>query len=92
MTAIVKAAKPEMVLVVPYEAMQIDQSGRFVLTLDAENKVKVQRIETGETYGNNIIVTQGLTEGDRVITNGVQKVRPDRWSIRPKPRSRRART
>jgi membrane fusion protein (multidrug efflux system) len=76
-TAIVKAAKPEMVLVVPYEAMQIDQSGRFVLTLDAENKVKVQRIETGDTYGNNIIITQGLNEGDRVITIGVQKVRPD---------------
>ena len=76
-TAIVKAAKPETVLVVPYEAMQIDQSGRFVLTLDAENKVKVQRIETGETYGNNIVVTQGLTEGTPVITIGVQKVRPD---------------
>jgi membrane fusion protein, multidrug efflux system len=76
-TAIVKADKPENVLVVPYEAMQIDQSGRYVLTLDAENKVKVQRIETGETYGNNIIIIQGLNEGDRVITIGVQKVRPD---------------
>jgi len=76
-TAVVKADKPETVLVVPYEAMQIDQTGRFVLTIDAENKVKVQRIETGETYGNNIIVTQGLTEGTPVITIGVQKVRPD---------------
>ena len=76
-TAIVKADKPEMLLVVPYQAMQIDQSGRFVLTLDAENKVKVRRIETGQTYGNNIIITQGLNEGDRVITIGVQKVRPD---------------
>ena len=76
-TAIVKADKPETVLVVPYEAMQIDQTGRYVLTLDAENKVKVQRIETGQTYGNNIVVTQGLQEGDKVITIGVQKVRPD---------------
>lgn len=76
-TAIVKATKPEAVLVVPYEAMQIDQSGRYVLTLDADNKVQVSRIETGQTYGNNIVVTQGLQEGDRVITIGVQKVRPD---------------
>jgi len=76
-TAVVKADKPETVLVVPYEAMQIDQTGRFVLTIDAENKVKVQRIEVGDTYGNNIIVTQGLTEGTPVITIGVQKVRPD---------------
>jgi len=76
-TAIVKAAKPETVLVVPYEAMQIDQSGRFVLIVDAENKVKMQRVETGETYGNNIVVTQGLAEGTPVITIGVQKVRPD---------------
>ncbi|MBL8908529.1 MAG: efflux RND transporter periplasmic adaptor subunit [Rhizobiales bacterium] len=76
-TAIVKADKPEKVLVVPYEAMQIDQIGRYVLTLDAENKVRIQRIETGATYSNNIVVTQGLKEGDRVITIGVQKVRPD---------------
>jgi membrane fusion protein (multidrug efflux system) len=76
-TTIAKPDKPELVPVVPYEAMQIDQSGRYVLTLDTENKVKVQRIETGQTYGNNIIITQGLNEGDRVITIGVQKVRPD---------------
>jgi membrane fusion protein (multidrug efflux system) len=75
-TAIVEAAKPESALVIPGSALQIDQTGRFVLAVDAENKVEVRRIEIGPGYDGNLVVTKGLNEGERVITIGVQKVRP----------------
>jgi membrane fusion protein (multidrug efflux system) len=75
-TAIVEAAKPESALVVPGSALQIDQTGRYVLAVDQENKVEVRRIEIGRGYDGNIVVTKGLNEGERVITIGTQKVRP----------------
>jgi membrane fusion protein, multidrug efflux system len=75
-TAVVEAAKPQSALVIPTPALQIDQTGRFVLVVDAENKVEVRRIEIGSGYSGNLVVTKGLKEGERVITIGAQKVRP----------------
>jgi membrane fusion protein (multidrug efflux system) len=75
-TALVEAAKPESALMIPAAALQIDQTGRFALAVDAENKVAVRRIEIGRGYEGNIEVTKGLQEGERVITMGAQKVRP----------------
>jgi membrane fusion protein (multidrug efflux system) len=75
-TAILEASKPESALVIPGSALQIDQTGRFVLAVDTENKVEVRRIEIGRGYDGNIVVTKGLNEGERVITIGTQKVRP----------------
>jgi membrane fusion protein, multidrug efflux system len=75
-TALVEAAKPESALVIPTSALQIDQTGRFALAVDDENKVQIRRIEIDRGYGGNIVVTKGLKEGERVITIGAQKVRP----------------
>jgi membrane fusion protein, multidrug efflux system len=75
-TAVVEAAKPETALVIPTPALQIDQTGRFVLVVGADNKVEVRRIEIDRGYGGNLVVTKGLKEGERVITIGAQKVRP----------------
>ena len=75
-TAVVEAAKPESALVIPTPALQIDQTGRFVLVVDADNKVEVRRVEIDRGYEGNMVVTKGLKEGERVITIGVQKVRP----------------
>ncbi len=70
-----EAAKPT--LVVPQEAVQFDQLGRFVLALDQSDKVAVRRVTVGEQLGALIAVTDGLAAGDRVIIEGIQKVRPD---------------
>ena len=68
--------KPESALVIPRSAMQIDQAGRYVLVVDAEDKVELRRISTGQERGGEIVVTEGLKEGERIITQGIQKVRP----------------
>jgi multidrug efflux system membrane fusion protein len=44
-----------------------EQSGRLI--------AKVREVKLGETYGNTIAVTEGVKEGDRVITSGVTLVR-----------------
>ena len=75
-TVVVETAKAQAALVIPQQAVQIDQAGRFVLKVDAENKVQVQRITIGAERDGYYAVTNGLTLGERVITEGLQKVRP----------------
>ena len=75
-TALVETAQPQAALLIPQQAVQVDQAGRFVLKVDAENKVQVQRITVGAEQSGSYVVTNGLTVGERVITEGLQKVRP----------------
>lgn len=75
-TAVVESDVPQPTLVVPVSAIQIDQSGPFVLVVNAENKIEVKRVETGSQAGNGVAILKGISEGDRVVIEGVQKVRP----------------
>lgn len=72
----VQAGETKLALVVPQSALQVDQQGVFVLIVDSDSKAQVRRIEVGASQGAVTAVTQGLAEGDLVITQGVQKVRP----------------
>ena len=47
-----------------------------VLALDNENKVVIKRVVPGGAREGHIIVQQGLNEGDKIIVEGIQKVRP----------------
>jgi membrane fusion protein (multidrug efflux system) len=73
---VVEAGTPQSALVIPQSAVQIDQAGRYVLLVDAEKKVELRRVTTGTEQGTGIAVTDGLKEGELVIVEGVQKVRP----------------
>jgi membrane fusion protein (multidrug efflux system) len=75
-SAEVRQAKPEERPVVPVAAVQTDQKGSYVLTVGRDNKVVQQPIATGQQIAQNFIVTKGLTAGERVIVEGVQKVHP----------------
>jgi membrane fusion protein (multidrug efflux system) len=75
-TAVIETAKPEQALVVPQQAIQIDQGGPYVLAVDAGNKVQVRRFKASPAIDGLVPVKEGLAEGERVITDGVQKVRP----------------
>jgi membrane fusion protein (multidrug efflux system) len=72
----VERDKPEERLVVPQSALQLDQSGSYVLVVNAEDEVEQQPIRTGQAYQGNLVVESGLQAGDRVIVEGIQKVRP----------------
>jgi len=47
-----------------------------VLLVDQAKKVELRRITTGAERGRDIVVSEGLKEGDLVIVEGIQKVRP----------------
>src|SRR5581483_11957207 len=61
---------------VPQRAVQASPQGQYVYVVDGENKVVPQPIETGGFSGQDWIVTAGLKGGERVIVDGLQKVRP----------------
>ena len=63
-------------LAIPQSAVQEDQSGRFALIVDANNKVVVRRITVSSRQSIYWVVEDGLGEGEFVIYQGVQKVRP----------------
>lgn len=66
----------EGAIVVPGQALQVDQAGTFVLVIDKENKVQVRRVEVGGPRGTNMVLRKGLAEGERVVTEGIQRIRP----------------
>jgi membrane fusion protein, multidrug efflux system len=73
---VVESETPKSALVIPQSAVQLDQAGRYVLVVDPSKKVELRRITTGPEQGAAITVTDGLKEGEQVIIEGVQKVRP----------------
>jgi membrane fusion protein (multidrug efflux system) len=68
--------EPERVLTVPQQAVQRDQAGAFVLVVAPDSTVGLRRVETGLTTAGRTVIAEGLTEGETVVTDGVNKVRP----------------
>jgi membrane fusion protein (multidrug efflux system) len=75
-TAIIRERAEEPRLVVPQAALQIDQAGSYVLVVDDQHKVERRPVKTGDNIGADIVVNAGLKVGDKVIVDGMQKVRP----------------
>jgi len=73
---LVERGAPQSLLVIPQSAVQLDQAGRYVMVVGEDKKVEQRRIVTGVEQGRDIVVTQGLKEGDLVIVEGIQKVHP----------------
>ena len=67
-------SKPDTVLA-PCRAVSELQGSYQVAVVDADNKVHIQPVQIGERSGNNFIVESGLQPGQRVVVEGLQKVR-----------------
>ncbi len=63
-------------LVIPQAALQVDQAGSYVLVVGADHKVELRRVKTGPEQQKDVVIESGLKEGEDVIVDGVQKVRP----------------
>lgn len=72
----VERGAPRQALVVPQSALQVDQAGRYVLVVDSDKKVELRRVTVGVEHGREIVVTEGLKQGEMIIVEGIQKVRP----------------
>ena len=62
--------------VVPQAAVQEDKQGRYVYTVDANNHIQRREIVTGSFIGTSWAVTKGIEPGERVVVQGIQKIRP----------------
>ncbi|MEG2961525.1 MAG: efflux RND transporter periplasmic adaptor subunit, partial [Janthinobacterium sp.] len=67
----------EKAITVPQVGVTRNQKGQATaLILNKENKVEQRVLTTSGTVGTNWLVTSGLAAGDRVIVEGLQKVKP----------------
>ena len=70
-------SKPMPRLLVPERAIGTDQGQRYVLVVKDDNSTERRNVELGVRHSGGMrVVTQGLAAGDRVIVEGVQRVRP----------------
>ena len=71
-------------LVVPQRAVSELQGGYQVAVVDGDNKVSIRAVKVGDSVGSQYVIAEGLKPGDRVVAEGVQKVRPA-MTVNPKP-------
>ncbi|MBA3730878.1 MAG: efflux RND transporter periplasmic adaptor subunit [Gammaproteobacteria bacterium] len=67
---------PSRALLIPDAAIGTDQAQKFVYVINEDNVVARKRVVPGERHGNLRVISDGLTEGDRVIVKGVQRATP----------------
>ncbi len=72
----VKAENDQPRLLVPESAIGAQQGSRYVLVVGKDNKLEQRNIVLGERRGSDRVVTDGLTTGESIVVNGLQRVRP----------------
>ena len=71
-------------LLVPQKAVSELQGNYQVAVVGSDNKVQIRPVKVGEKTGTDWIIEQGLKPGERVVAEGVQKVRGG-LTVNPKP-------
>lgn len=69
-------AKTTSAVVVPERAVGIDQDKKYVLVVEPNHKAIYREIKLGAAVDGGRIVTSGLNAGERIVVDGLQKVRP----------------
>jgi membrane fusion protein (multidrug efflux system) len=74
---IVEEGVQEQAILIPQQAVSRDVKGNpITMIVDVENKVQMRMLKLDRAIGSQWLVSSGLTFGDRVIVEGIQKVRP----------------
>jgi multidrug efflux system membrane fusion protein len=63
-------------ILVDDRAIGTDQNQKFVYVVDAENKVVYRSVKVGRLTDGLRIVQEGVSPGETIIVNGLQRVRP----------------
>jgi multidrug efflux system membrane fusion protein len=64
------------VLAVPNDAVLTGQQGNYVYVVDTQNTARTKKVVTGVGVGDLTVITQGLTDADRVIIDGQSRLNP----------------
>ena len=80
----VQRGEAQMQLTVPQPSVLEDMQGRYVYIINDDNTVARRNVTLGQQEGVDWVVLEGLEEGDRVVVNGIQKIRPG-TEVAPSP-------
>jgi membrane fusion protein, multidrug efflux system len=83
-TVLLEGVQPITILAIPRAAVLSDQQGDYVYVVDPQNKAQVRRIQQGQSTPSTAVITNGLNEGDLVISEGLQSVHEGE-TISPSP-------
>jgi multidrug efflux system membrane fusion protein len=65
----------EQGILIAEKAIGTDLNNKYVLTVDEQNKVQYRAITLGDKVGELRVIKQGLKSGERIVVNGLQRVR-----------------
>jgi membrane fusion protein, multidrug efflux system len=85
-TVLLEGVQPVEVLAIPRSAVLSDQQGDYVFVVGPDNKAEQRRIQLGQSTPTMASVISGLSPGDKVIVEGLQRVRPGQ-PVSPGPAS-----
>lgn len=63
-------------VLVPADAPQLSAKGSFVYVVKQDESAELRPVTVGQRHGDRVVITQGLTEGERVVINGQLGVTP----------------
>lgn len=63
-------------LVVPQQAIGEQQGDTYVYVVGSDNKVEFRNVTAGSNYGEMRVVEKGVSAGEKVVINGLQKIKP----------------
>lgn len=64
----------ENAVVIPTAALQMGNEGNFVWVLNSDNKVSKHLVKPGIQDSQNVVISAGLSAGDRVVTDGIDRL------------------
>ena len=68
--------KAENKIVISDRAVGTDQDKKFVFVVDGDNKVGYRQVKLGAIYDGQRVVEDGLKAGEKIVVNGLQRIRP----------------
>ena len=62
-------------IMVPQQAVNLTNDGSYVMLVDSKNIVSRREVKIGKTYGTNWIIKEGLSVGEVIVVEGIQKIK-----------------
>ena len=75
-TVTLEGVEPVQALAIPRTAILSDQQGSYVWVIGDGNKAEQRRVQLGQSTPDTAVISSGLKDGEMVVVDGVQRVRP----------------
>jgi membrane fusion protein (multidrug efflux system) len=82
--AVLLDAEPTQAIAVPRASVLADQEGDYVFVVGKDNKAEKRRVKLGQSTPALASIVTGLTDGETVVVDGIQRVRPGQ-AVSPGP-------